>query len=140
MVKKITGRAPSLVKAVGAGVVVGAVWTLISAAIIAKLLESEVLPVENVGYGAMAAILSAVFTGAAVAGKRAGHMVIQASALSGAAYFLCLLMVNALFFGGGYAGIGVTFLLVVLATGCALLMAGKGRGRRGRTRYKIPKT
>jgi putative membrane protein (TIGR04086 family) len=138
MVKKITGKAPSLGKSAAAGVMLGAVWTIISAMIIAKLVDMEVLPMENVGYGSMAAVLSAVFFGASLAGKKAGHMVIQASALSGGAYFLCLLLVNAMFFGGSYVGMGVTFLLVVLATALAILATGKGNGGRRRKRYKIP--
>ena len=139
MVKKISARAPSLWKSVGAGVLLGAAWTLVSAVIIAKLVDMEVLPMENVGYGAMAAVLSAVFVGATLAGRKAGHMVVQAAVISGAAYFLCLLLVNALFFGGSYTGMGTTFLLTLLATGLALLAAGKGSGRMRRRRYKIPK-
>lgn len=139
MVKKISGRAPSLVKSVATGVSLTAVWTLGSAAIIAKMLENEVISMNHVGYGAMAAVLSAVFMGATLAGKRAGHMVVQAAALSGAGYFVCLLLVNALFFGGTYTGMGTTLLLIILATALALLAAGKGRGRHSRHRYKIPK-
>lgn len=139
MVKKLTGRAPSLGKSVAAGVSLGAIWTVISAAIIAKLVDSEILAMENVGYGAMFAVLSAVFIGAFLAGKWAGHMVLQAAVISGVAYFACLLLVNALFFGGSYTGLGVTALLVALATALAVLAAGKGKGRPRRRRYKIPK-
>lgn len=139
MVKKITGRSPSLGKSVASGVLLGAAWTLTCAAILAKLIDSGVMPMDKVGYGSMAAVLSAVFVGASLAGRKAGHMVIQAAAISGAAYFLCLLLVNALFFGGSYSGMAVTFVLIALATGAAVLAAGKGRGRRGRKHYKIPK-
>ena len=139
MVKKITGRAPSFWKSAGAGVLFGALWTLACAAVLAKLLDSQILSMENVGYGSMVAVLSAVFTGATLAGKRAGHMVLQAAVISGIAYFLCLLLVNAMFFGGSYTGIGVTLILVILATSLAILAAGKGRGKRTRRRYKIPK-
>ena len=139
MVKKITGRSPSLGKSVAAGVLLGAAWTVLCAVILAKLIDSGVMPMEKVGYGSMAAVLSAVFAGASLAGKKAGHMVIQAAAISGAAYFLCLLLVNALFFGGSYSGMAVTFVLIALATGLAILAAGKGSGRHRHKRYKIPK-
>ena len=139
MVKKLSGRAPSLGKSVAAGVGLGAIWTVVSAGIIAKLVDSEILAMENVGYGSMIAVLSAVFMGASLAGKGAGHMVVQAAAISGLAYFACLLLVNALFFGGSYTGMGVTALLVALATGLAILASGQGKGRRRRMRYKIPK-
>ena len=139
MVKKITGRAPSLGKSVAAGVLLGAAWTVLCAVILAKLIDSGILPMEKVGYGSMAAVLSAVFACASLAGRKAGHMVIQAAAISGAAYFLCLIFVNAFFFGGSYSGLAVTFVLIALATTAAILAAGKGSGRRGRKRYKIPK-
>lgn len=140
MVKKISGRAPSLGKSVAAGVAVGVIWTIVSALIISKLVDMEVIPVEKIGYGSMAAVLSAVFIGASLAGKKAGHMVIQAAAISGLAYFACLLLVNALFFGGSYTGMGVTLLLVILASALAVLAAGKGSGNPRRRRYKIPRT
>ncbi|MBR6596017.1 MAG: TIGR04086 family membrane protein [Oscillospiraceae bacterium] len=139
MVKKITGRAPSLVKSVAAGVLLGAAWTLLCAVVLAKLIDSGVMPMEKVGYGSMAAVLSAVFAGASLAGRKAGHMVVQAAAISGAAYFLCLILVNALFFGGSYSGMAVTFVLIALATVAAVLAAGKGSGSHRRKRYKIPK-
>ena len=139
MVKKISGRAPSLGKSITAGVLLGTAWTLLCAMIIAKLIDSEMLSMDKVGYASMVSVLSAVFIGASLAGKRAGHMVVQAAAISGAAYFGCLLLVNALFFGGGYSGLGVTLILVVAATGLAVLVAGKRRGRSRRRQYKIPK-
>lgn len=139
MVKKISGRAPSLGKSVTTGVLLGATWTLACAMIIAKLIDSEVISMDKVGYASMISVLSAVFIGASLAGKRAGHMVVQAAAISGAAYFGCLLLVNALFFGGSYSGLGVTLVLVAAATGLAILAAGKSRGRSRRRQYKIPK-
>ena len=139
MVKKISGRAPSLGKSVAAGVLLGAVWTMLCAVVLAKLIDSGVMPMEKVGYGSMAAVLSAVFAGASLAGRKAGHMVIQAAAISGAAYFLCLILVNAFFFGGSYSGMAVTFVLIALATGLAILAEGKGSGRHRPKRYKIPK-
>ena len=139
MVKKISGRAPSLVKSVVAGLLMAGVWTLFCAMVIAKLVDGEMLPMENVGYGSMISVLSAVFMGASLAGRKAGHMVTQAAILSGLGYFVCLMLVNALFFGGSYTGMGVTGLMAALATGTVLLMAGKGSGKRTRRRYKIPK-
>ena len=139
MVKKISGRAPSLGKSITAGVLLGTSWTLACAMVIAKLIDSEVLSMDKVGYASMISVLSAVFIGASLAGKKAGHMVIQAAAISGAAYFGCLILVNALFFGGSYSGLGVTLVLVVAATGLAILAAGKRRGSSRRRRYKIPK-
>ena len=65
--KKITGRATSL----PAGLVIGAVCslaaTLILTAILAKLVEAEMLPVEKIGYGIMALLMVSSFAGAMIA-------------------------------------------------------------------------
>ncbi len=139
MIRKISGRMPSLRKSVGVGAVLGFLWTLLCALVIAKMVDTELLSMENVGYGTMTAVLTGAFVGASVAGSQAGHMVIQASVLSGAAYFLCLLLVNWLFFRGGYTGMGVTMLLIILATALAVLVAGKGSGKPKRRQYKMPR-
>lgn len=139
MLKKRTGTAPSVWKAAGAGVLLGLGWTLAAAALIAALIDREVLAMENVGYASMVSILTAVFAGASLAGRRAGHMVAQAAGASSVAYFLCLLLVNVFCFGGVFTGVGVTLILTAIAAVLAVLAAGKGRAKVGRKRYKIPK-
>ena len=139
MVKKITGHAPPIWKTVTAGLMLGVGWTLLCAVVLTELVNREVLAIEDIGYGSMAAILSGVFAGASLAGRRAGNMVVPAAVLSGVAYFVCLLLVNVLFFGGCYTGVGVTLILVLLATGAAVLASGKGRGKSRGVHYKIPK-
>lgn len=139
MVKKLSGRAPSLGKTAATGVMLGAAWTLACAMVIAKLVDSEVLSMDKVGYASMASVLSAVFMGASLAGRKAGHMVVQAAAISGVGYFVCLLLVNALFFGGSYTGLGATFILVAIATAAAILAAGKRGRKTGLRQYKIRK-
>lgn len=139
MMKKQTGRSPSLMNAVlkGTGIAIG--WTVLCAMIIAKLIDGEVMPMESVGYGSMAAHLSAVYLGALAAYKSAGHMGDAAAGITGGSYYMILLLVNALFFGGQFTGLGITLTLVVLASGAVILTAGKGRRRQGRRRYKIPR-
>lgn len=139
MMKKQTGRAPSLVNAVlkGTGIAVG--WTALCAMAIAKMVDSEVISLEAVGYGSMVTHLSAVYLGAMAAYKSAGHMADTAAGLTGGSYYLILLLVNALFFGGQFTGLGITLALVGLASGAVILTTGKGRSRQGRRRYKIPR-
>lgn len=139
MVKKISGTSPKLTKSVAVGLALAISWTLIAAMVIAKLVDAELLAMENVGYGSMITVLAAVFFGATAAGKRAGNMVIQAAVMAGIGYFACLLLVNALFFGGSYAGLGTTAILVLIAVGLCILMMGKGSRKRPERRYKIPK-
>ena len=139
MMKKQTGQAPSTVRAIGYGTALATIWTLVCAMILAKLIDGEVLAMEKVGYGSMATQLSAVFVGATAAYRRGGHMGMSCGQAVGLSYYLLLLLVNALFFGGHFTGMGITLMLVALASGGAVLAAGRGSGRKPRRRYKIPK-
>lgn len=139
MVKQVSGRAPSLWRAASTGLLLAVVWTIGCAMVLAKLLDSEIIKMESLGYGSMVTVLSGVFLGASTAGRRTGHMAALASGATGAAYYLSLLLVNALFFGGGYTGMGVTLVLVALASVAAAALGRQGRGAPRRRRYKIPR-
>ena len=138
MMKKVTGTAPSLLRAVACGITASCVCAILWAAVLAKLLDGEVIKMETVGYWAMAAHVTAVLAGGLFAAGRAGHRRVLAIGLTGAGYYICLLLVNALFFGGQFSGLGVTFLLVAAAVGVGTLTAGKGNAGTRHRRYKIP--
>lgn len=138
MMKKATGTAPSLLRAVSYGITASCTCAILWAAVLAKLLDGEVIKMETVGYWAMAAHVTAVLAGGLFAAGRAGHRSVLAIGLTGAGYYICLLLVNALFFGGQFAGLGVTFLLVAAAVGVGTLTAGKGSAGTRHRRYKIP--
>ena len=139
MLKQQTGRSPNLPKAVGAGVLTALTAAFLGAALLAKLVDMELLKMENLGYGILVLHLLSVFLGAGSAMVRGGHRASAAGGITGAGYYLVLLLVNGLFFGGSYSGLGVTLLLTVLAVGAAMLTHRQGRGRGRRKRYKIPK-
>ena len=139
MLKQQTGRSPSVGKAILSGTSTGAAMAFLGAAVLAKLLDSEVMKMENVGYGILMIHLLAVFLGVKTTLGRAGKQESWAAAATGASYFLLLLAVNALFFQGEFTGMGVTLLLIAAATAGAVLTEGKHSGKRGRRRYKIPK-
>ena len=139
MMKRATGTAPALTRCVMTGVLSACGWAILCAAVIAKLLDEEVITMDSLGYCAMAAHVSAVVIGALTAKSGAGHMAGAAMGIAGAGYYLCLLLVNLLFFGGRYKGLGTTLVLVVLALGAVYLTEGKGRAVAGRKRYKIPR-
>ena len=138
MLKQIKGSSPSIWKATVGGIATAVVTAFLTAAILATLLDREILEMEKVGYGIMAGHLTAVILGTRNAAGKAGHMGQAAAAVTAGGYYLLLLVVNALFFGGAFTGMGMTLILVLLGTVAAVLMAGKGSGKRGRRRYKIP--
>ena len=139
MMKKVTGTAPSLLRAVSSGITASCVCAILWAAVLAKLLDGEVIKMESVGYWAMAAHVTAALAGSLFAAGRAGHRRALTMGITGVGYYICLLLVNALFFGGRFTGLGVTFLLVAAAVGVGTLTAGKGSAGTRRRRYKIPR-
>lgn len=109
--------------------------TLLSSLVIAKLLDTQMLVWENVGYGIMIALLVASFWGAFYASRRIKRQYLLVCLTTGAVYFGALLSMTALLFDGQFHGVGVTALLIL--SGCMVafflnLEKGKRRGMKRR--------
>ena len=136
--KKITGRATSLPVGLAIGATCSLAATLILTAILAKLVETETLPVEKIGYGIMALLMVSSFAGAMIAFGRIKRQRMLVCIVSGVIYFAMLMSVTALFFGGQYSAVGTTALLVLAGSGAAALLGlRQGRGAK-RTKIKVP--
>ena len=59
-------------------------------------------------------------------------------ALAGLVYFLCLLAITALFFGGKFQAVAVTAVLILAGSGAAVLAGINGGGGKRKQRYKKP--
>lgn len=129
MNKKHTGRAVSIPAGLawGGGTSLGC--TLLFTAVIGKLLDMEKITWENVGYGVMCLLLAASFLGAAFAYRKIKRQRIVVCLMSGMVYFVILLCITALFFGGQYEAVGVTFALVIGGSGCAGILGMREKGR-----------
>lgn len=135
--QKYTGRTLSVPAGIGIGLAVSVGITGASIAVLAKLVDSETMPWENVGYGIMVMLLAASFFGALIAYGKIKRQRLMVCLLTGAAFFGTLLALTALFFGGQFDGALFSFLLVLAGSGAAgLLGLRQGRGgaqkRRGR--------
>ncbi|MGM9548845.1 MAG: TIGR04086 family membrane protein [Faecousia sp.] len=125
-----------------AGLAVGALFslgaTLILAAVLAKLVESETIPVEKIGYGIMVLTVLSAFTGAMVSFRGIKRQRLLVCGVSGAIYFAILMSITALFFGGQYSAVGITALLVLGGSAAAALLGLRQSGGRKRTKIKVP--
>ncbi len=129
MVKqKNTGRAVSMPAGLTEGALISLTVTLISSALMAKLIDMEKLQWENVGYGIMLLLLAASFAGAITAYGKIRRRRLFVCGISGVIYFCLLLAVTALFFGGQYEAVGVTAAMVAAGSGTAGLLGIKGEG------------
>lgn len=135
--QKFTGKATSMAGGVLKGALASLIWTFLASGLLAWLIHREYLPQNAVGYGRMVILLTASALGAAYAFGRVKRQRIAVSAYTSGVYFLMLLGMTALFFGGQYTGMGVTLLMVLAGTGSVLLLGGRG-GRHNRTvrKYK----
>lgn len=136
--RKVTGRAMSMPAGLAVGAAASLAVTLLLAAVLAKLVETERLAQENIGYGVMVLLLAASFIGALVSFSRVKRQRMLVCCVSGLIYFAMLMSITALFFGGQYSAVGVTALLVLGGSGTAALL-GLREGRGGkRKKLKIP--
>ena len=139
MLKIRSGKAPGLWRSALVGSGVGVLWTVAAAAVIATMVDKEVLGREQIGYGAMAVLITASMLGSWISGKKAWNQNWTAAGISAGGYLILLLVANGLFFGGQYRAVGVTMLMILLGGTAGALLSGKGRGGHPRRRYKIPK-
>ena len=140
--QRVTGRARSIPTAVGLGLLTAVGVTAAGCGIVAAWIDGGQLSVEAVGYGAIAILLSASFLGAALAIGLARRQRLQVALILGTVYYVCLLLVNGLAFGGELSGAVVTALVILAGCICAaMLPAGKGNasGRKRRNMVKLYK-
>ena len=129
--QKPTGRAMS----VSGGLALGAIWstavTLILAAFLAKAVDLQWIPMEKIGWGVMGLLTAAAYTGAMVSWKKIRHQMLMICFAAGVIYWGILLSVTGVFFGGQYAAVAETGLMILCGCGLALLTAAGAGGRGG---------
>lgn len=128
--------ASSIPSGIGIGLLLSMVITLVGAALTAYLVYKESIPEEGMGYGILLTLLFSAAVGAWVAVKRIQRLRMQMCMLSGLSYYLTLLAMTALFFGGQYSAVGITALVVLGGCGTVAIL-GAGGGRRRKIGSKI---
>lgn len=132
MAKKRNGRASTMAGGLAAGAAVSIVLTLLLSVLVGKLADMEIISETAIGYAAMGILLLSSIAAAVVAIGRIKRQRLIIGLASGGIYYLMLLSITALFFGGRYTGMGVTALVVTAGCG-AVILAGMGQGRSRQT-------
>ena len=125
--RKVTGTAVGMPAGIIVGWVISMAATIAGSALAAWLISNETMQESSIGYMAMVIILLSTVLGTGMAVHKVKRKILQVSALAGSAYFLSLLGMTAVFFGGIYQGMGVTALLVASGTCAVVLMAGRDK-------------
>lgn len=135
--QKVTGRALSMPAGIGMGLALCIGVTLVGSALVGWLVSREILPYSGIGYGSMGILLSASILGAWMAVSRVKRQRLVVCLVLGLTYYLVLLSVTALFFGGEYSGMGVTALVILAGCGTVALLGLKGERGAKRRRPKF---
>lgn len=137
---KTTGRTMSMPEglAVGGGISLGI--TLAGTALLAILVDKQIMEMERVGYGILVMLLLGAFLGAMAAYSKIRRRRMLVCLASGAVYMGLLLAITALFFGGQYTGVGTTALVILAGSvTAALLGLGQGRGTASKKYRRCPR-
>lgn len=136
--RKPTGRAVSMPVGLGLGAVFSLVWTLLGCILVGKLIHAEIMPENAIGYGAGGILLTGSFLSSLLAYHKIKRQRAMVCMIAGGIYFLCLLGITALFFGGQYQAVGVSAGLILSGSGAAVLLGLNHGGRKQQHRYKKP--
>lgn len=136
--KKGTGRATPMPVGFGLGVGISVGVTLILSAFIAYLVQTGSLEESAVGYSSGLILLLSSALGALVSASRIKRRWMLICLGAGGLYYLSLIAMTALFFGGQYQGMGVTAILVLVGAGLTGLLGvkAKGSGKWKRRKYR----
>lgn len=137
MVQKTTGKAISMPAGLLIGSAVSMVVTLTAVAVLARLLDTERLVWEKVGYGIEVTLVLAAFSGAMTAFWKVKRQRLVVCVISGAIYFCLLLGMTALFFGGQYESVLLTGGLILAGSSGAALLGLLGEGKGGRKKVRL---
>lgn len=134
------GKASTIPAGLAIGGVVSVVLTLLGASLIAYLMLSERIAENTVGYGVMGILIVSTTVGCLVALARIQRQKLLVSVGMGVVYGVLLLMMNALFFGGQYEGVGVTWVLILgTSATVGITMASRQGGKRSGKRKAFVK-
>ena len=132
--RKVTGKAMSMPAGIGLGVGISLGMTVAGAAVLALLMDREMMKTEALGYGIMIVLLLGAFVGAMVSAGVIKHRRLMVCLLQGVLYFVGLALINGLLFGGELVGVIPTVILLLGGSGTAALVGlreqGSGRRRR----------
>lgn len=134
-----SGKSVSVPMGLGLSLAMNVVITTVSAVVIAVMVEQGKIAWEAVGYWIMFTILTSSFVGTRVAISSIKTQAFMVAIMSGTVFWVCLLCMTALFFGGNYSSVFETALLIFGGSITAALIKspnGKTLCRKNRNGYR----
>ena len=116
-------------------VIVSLLVTVLGSSVVSFLIHHELIQETAMVYGVIILLLASSYAGGVTGYGKAKEKRLLVSMLSALFYFLILMAMTAIIFGGKYSGIGVTGM--VIFCGAALAALPKKERSRGGKRHKI---
>ncbi len=136
--KKTTGTAMTLPAGIGLALLISMLITLAGSALVAIMVLSEKIGEGAVGYAAMAILALSSVAGAWIAVILVKRLRLQVSIIFGGCYYLLLLAMTALLFGGQYQGMGTTAIIILVGSALVAFLPATGTktGKRKKVAYR----
>lgn len=112
------------------------VLTVTLASVTAVLIENEVIQANGAGYCVMGILVTVSMAAGLLAAELVKNKHIQVCMAAGICYFMSLIAMTALFFGGQYTGTLTTFLMIVVGSLLSALIEMRKNGQGRRSRFK----
>lgn len=135
--QKQTGRATSMAKGLTLGVLSSIVATIVSAGIIAKMLDKEILQWSNVGYGITISLLIGSFLCAWLSFQKIKRQRLLVCGVSGLLYWLVLLCLAALFFEIEYGSLPITAVVIFVGSLGAFIASAPKKRSHNKKKFHI---
>ena len=123
--RKIKGTSTGIPAGLAIGALISLIITMAGAAVMAYLVLNETVGESGIGYASMIVLFIGAAMGAWGAYSSIKKQRLQICLMSAGVYYLILLAITALFFGGQYQGLGVTALVVLIGTQVVAFFPGK---------------
>lgn len=135
---KTTGTAMSIPVGIAFALLVSMIMTLAGAALTALLVSSEKIGEGAIGYMVILILAITSVIGALIAVMSVKRLRLQVSMIFGGSYYLLLLAMTALLFGGQYQGMGITAMIVLTGSALIAFLPAKGFkiGKRKKMAYR----
>ena len=132
---KASGRATSMPKGFLWGAITSITATMAMASILAWLIESNIIKHDYLGYGVMIILSTSAYFGAMVSHRKIKRQKLFVTFVSGGIYFIQLLILTALFFGGKYRAVYETALMIACGSFLYGILNFSNAGKRKKQWY-----
>ena len=120
---------------IGIGLGISLLLLIAGCAVIAAMMNREMIGVDVMGYGAVIVLLMSSYAGAMIAAGAVKRRRLMVCGIHAGLMLAVLLLINAVMFGGSVSGLGATAGLLLAGAGCAALTDfSLKRSRRARRR------